>query len=174
MAIYIAGHNDQAADMLKYMFNIREAASKHGGLAWRAYDEQFRLRQAVSFSSWAVINNDLWWRCSLGSNPTFNSRSALPPTQAVSIRGQFPCLDFNRGQCRWLNCRFSHICSGCGGAHSVTSCYRAQRMLTGPTSSPVHDSMSRGPSNFRAPGSFFNNRPRAQAPRQAKPQPKQN
>ena len=117
-AIMIVKHKDQAPDLLKYMFTIREAAARQGGFAWRAYDEQFRLRQASGFSSWAVINNDLWWRCMIvGSNV---------PTKVATVPAHsprpHPCMDFNKGLCSWPNCRFAHVCMGCGGAHAVSIC----------------------------------------------------
>jgi len=34
------------------------------------------------------------------------------------------CKRWNRGQCSNPNCRFSHICSGCGGDHQRGSCQR--------------------------------------------------
>lgn len=34
------------------------------------------------------------------------------------------CKRWNRGQCNNLNCRFSHVCSGCGGDHQRASCQR--------------------------------------------------
>ncbi|KAH3844364.1 hypothetical protein DPMN_086622 [Dreissena polymorpha] len=48
------------------MYNIREAASKRAGFAWRSYDIQ--LRQEVSPASLAEINTDLWWRCTLSGD----------------------------------------------------------------------------------------------------------
>lgn len=34
------------------------------------------------------------------------------------------CKRWNRGQCNNPNCRFSHVCSGCGGDHQRGSCQR--------------------------------------------------
>ena len=120
MSVYIVAHKEDAPDMLKYMFNIREAAQKQGGFAWRSYDEQFRLRQENSKMSWAVINTDLWWRCSLSSNSlganNWGQSQTRPP----------PCLDYNKGNCRWKNCRFQHICSYCNGIHPLCNCFKRQ------------------------------------------------
>ena len=52
-SIYLSAHQDQTQDMLHYMFIIREAALKYGGIFWRTYDEQFRLRQAIQFTPWS-------------------------------------------------------------------------------------------------------------------------
>ncbi|KAH3850638.1 hypothetical protein DPMN_093062 [Dreissena polymorpha] len=45
-----------------------EDASKRACFAWRSYDVRFPLQQEVSFASWAVINTELWWRCTLSGN----------------------------------------------------------------------------------------------------------
>lgn len=110
--------------MIKYMCNIREAAHRQRGFAWRAYDEQFRLRQEVCKSSWAVINTDLWWRCTLSEGSTGNTVPVVG--QRAGVR-QTPCLDFNKGQCNWANCRFAHVCSHCGSPHAFTNCFKKQR-----------------------------------------------
>lgn len=126
MAIYITAHTEEASDLLKYMFNIREAAFKQGGFAWRAYDEQFRLRQEFSKSSWAVINTDLWWRCSLGNACTSSAVASNNAAQAIrtNLSRPLPCLDYNKGNCRWTNCRFVHICSYCNGSHPQCNCFK--------------------------------------------------
>ncbi|XP_060563096.1 uncharacterized protein LOC132722588 [Ruditapes philippinarum] len=62
-SIYLSSHADKIYEILHYMFNIRDCASRQGGLSWRTYDEQFRLRQAIAPQSWSKINNELWWRC---------------------------------------------------------------------------------------------------------------
>lgn len=112
--VYLARFPSKANELLHYMFNIRES-SKKGGFAWRAYDEQFRLRQAINPSSWAHINTDLWWRCTQNSEPVSHT-GQIPSTR------KFTCHEYNSGNCRWPNCRFSHTCSSCGGQHPAASC----------------------------------------------------
>ena len=34
------------------------------------------------------------------------------------------CKRWNRGRCSNVNCRFSHVCSGCGGDHQRSACQR--------------------------------------------------
>jgi hypothetical protein len=46
LSIYLRVHVSETAELLQYMINIREAASKQGGSARKSYDEQFRLQQA--------------------------------------------------------------------------------------------------------------------------------
>ena len=120
MSIYLIRNKDEAPEMLTYMYNIREAASRKGGFAWRSYDEQFRLRQEINKSSWSVIITDLWWRCSL-SNESFQSgQTNSNPAQRRL------CLDYNKGQCFYSNCRYLHLCQTCNGSHSEVNCFKRQ------------------------------------------------
>ena len=119
-SIYLAKFPTKTGELLQYMFNIRESAVNKGGFAWRNYDEQFRLRQALNPSSWAHINSDLWWRC------TLTKETSDVPSHTIT-GNKFTCNDFNNGQCRWPNCRFNHICSGCGGNHAEISCHSTRQ-----------------------------------------------
>ena len=40
---------------MQYMFVIRDAARKFPGMGWRNYDEQLRLRQAISYQNWLTL-----------------------------------------------------------------------------------------------------------------------
>ncbi|KAH3813415.1 hypothetical protein DPMN_141871 [Dreissena polymorpha] len=79
MSVFLVAPAHEAPTLLKYMFNIREAASKRAGFAWRSYEVHFRLRQEVSPASWAVINTDLWWRCTLSGYVLSVLSSTEPP-----------------------------------------------------------------------------------------------
>lgn len=46
MSIYLVAHPDQAQKMLKYMANVKTAASRSHGFGWREYDRQFRIKKA--------------------------------------------------------------------------------------------------------------------------------
>lgn len=117
MSVYISVHTDKAAALLQYMYNIRDCAARQGGLAWKNYDEQFRMRQAVNPVSWSTIHNELWWRC-------VQVRDAQQP--AVTTGKSYSCHEFNNGTCHWPSCRFPHVCSGCGLAHRVVHCPTAR------------------------------------------------
>ncbi|KAH3851126.1 hypothetical protein DPMN_093607 [Dreissena polymorpha] len=98
--------------MLQYMFVIREAARKQEGYQWRTYDEQFRLRQSSLFMPWSKMNSDMWLRCFSGASQgttkaVFKTRTKLLPP---------PCIDFNKGFCKWKICKFPHVCSVCSPA----------------------------------------------------------
>lgn len=117
-SVYLTAYPDKAAQLLHYMFVIREAAARQKGFCWRDYDEQFRIRQANNLSSWSVINNDLWWRCM-----QVRETSAGTGDNTVSPK-LYTCNDFNRGVCRWPSpCRYPHSCSSCGSAqHGAFAC----------------------------------------------------
>ena len=46
-SIYLQKHPNKAQEFLQYMAIVRDANARHGGLLFRNYDEQFRLRQAI-------------------------------------------------------------------------------------------------------------------------------
>ena len=58
MSVYLEVHNSRAIELVKYMDIVRSAAQQFGGLGWRTYDIQFRLKQAMApAQSWAVIDS---------------------------------------------------------------------------------------------------------------------
>lgn len=47
MSIYLLAHIDETHSLIKYMANVKLGASSiSGGLGWRDYDRQFRLKKA--------------------------------------------------------------------------------------------------------------------------------
>ena len=63
-SILIKKYPGKAGEFLQYMSLIRDAESRcFGSFAWRAYDEGFRLRQAIEPMSWAKIHPDLISPC---------------------------------------------------------------------------------------------------------------
>ena len=135
-SIYLSTHADKVYEILHYMFNIRDCAVRQGGLAWQAYDEQFRLRQAITPSPWCKINNDLWWRC-----------VQVKPSLRTTINSyRYTCNDFNAGSCTWPNCKFSHTCATCSAPHSAINCYK------GLQSKPVDQPATSADSSFRTKG----------------------
>ena len=136
-------HVSLAQELLKYMRDIRFAASK--SLGWVSYDEQFRLRKARKpQSSWGVINQDLWafyistnMRDFGGQSPTNNftmQGMAIPPEPTsfrrasgkINTPSTRTCNAYNtKGKrCNFNPCRFRHVCSGCFGQHPVYFCMR--------------------------------------------------
>ena len=124
--ILIKKNPEKAVELLQYMALIREAEARaQGSFAWRQYDENFRMRQAVQPQSWAKINSDLWLRAmtfpalSQPLTTSFNRYSSNKPR----LR---PCFDFNspRG-CSFKPCKYDHLCTACRGRHSLTKCPRS-------------------------------------------------
>lgn len=140
-SVYLQSHSDQTNELLHYMYNIRECAVRQNGDAWRVYDEQFRLRQASNPAPWSVINNDLWWRCIL-------VRDTSEQPKPASDRFKYTCHDYNKGSCRWPNCRFTHACAQCGDRHPQANC---------PTNQTF--SVASQGSTTRTPNSNFRGRP---------------
>ena len=117
-SVYLKQYPERTLEILHYMSIIREAAYKHGGFSWRLYDEQFRLRQALSVSPWNKLNPDLWLRCFAGTSNALNQSN-----QKVQIGNPPKCIDFNKGNCKWSNCRYSHLCSECSSQlHGKWAC----------------------------------------------------
>ena len=134
-SIYLKRYPNKSQELLQYMSIIREAASRSSTLSWRSYDEQFRLRQALSVQSWGKINSDLWLRVMTSST----AQSTITNVGQTDLHTKGTCFDFNDGFCGRLNCKFSHVCSHCSASsHGRVTCFKA-----GYTSS------NRGGPNFR-------------------------
>jgi hypothetical protein len=114
MSIYLVAHPDQAHKMLKYMANVKTAASRSNGFGWREYDRQFRIKKARNDCiPWNQIDQELWL---LYINSTASaSKQQAPPKNA--------CFDFNnKGVCMRQYCQYSHSCLKCSGKHPATKC----------------------------------------------------
>jgi hypothetical protein len=58
--VYCKVHPMKCLELFMYMDLIRQAEKKWGGFGWRAYDEQFRVRQASYTRDWSIIDHGLW------------------------------------------------------------------------------------------------------------------
>jgi hypothetical protein len=133
MAIYIKKYPSKSGELLQYIATIREAESRNSSsLCWKSYDENFRLRQAVSPMSWSKINPDLWLKLMTGQSVQGNFamnkvvKSNIQNSSSIKV-----CFDFNspRG-CRFPNCRFSHRCILCKGDHNQMKCNQSSKKFT--------------------------------------------
>lgn len=141
-SIYLERHTTRARELLKYMEIIR-SITRFGGYNWRAYDMQFRLRQARQPQrTWSVIDTELWLTVATsGAAPSaqyfrrqdsaarrFPATSGYGYTAPTGRRGDAPrnaghCFAFNRGACSRAFCRYVHTCSICGNAaHGSFAC----------------------------------------------------
>ena len=106
-------------EILKYMSDIREAATRYPANAWITYDQQLRLRKTSGSTrqSWESLNWEL--RRKVMSNPQNNSVSNTlkrPTRESASISSHLHSLTFNAfsdGNCAWNNCKFKHVCAAC-------------------------------------------------------------
>ena len=149
-AIMIHKSPNKANELLQYMAIIREAESRSAGsYSWRAYDEAFRMRQALQPQSWSEINADLWLRMmTLPAHPASLSRPSVTPP-APKLR---PCFQFNSSNgCSFRQCKFDHVCLACRGTHSQQSCPRyLDQPFRGPTTTGPRATTTR-PTKFVRP-----------------------
>lgn len=114
-----------------YLDTIAEANRVYGGVAWLRYDEQFRQRKAVRPAiRWNHKDICLWMKlmtpARVGNQffPSGAGGSSTSGTSASKKKGL--CWQFNAGSCRYGGtCRFKHLCSGCGGNHSFSRCFKS-------------------------------------------------
>lgn len=145
MSIYLSAHIDETHSLIKYIANVKLGASRvSGGLGWRDYDRQFRLRKAKDNSiSWGKIDQELWL---LYITP--NVHSVLRNTQASP---KF-CYEYNnKGFCRLQNCQYQHQCLKCQNKHPAIHCFDKQSLQKFPNSKNFQASQSAS-SNFRQSG----------------------
>lgn len=111
MSIYVRQQLDTIQDLLQYMSIIREAAGRSPSMAWLAYDQQFRLRQASNLQPWGKLNPDLWLRI-MSASAYMTNHVPTTPAQIFNSAGSPPsrmqksntCLDFNNSFCTWQVC----------------------------------------------------------------------
>ncbi|XP_063971441.1 uncharacterized protein LOC135158087 [Lytechinus pictus] len=101
-SIYLERHCMRARELLKYMDIVRSIV-RFGGFNWRAYDIQFRLRQARHpHRSWAVIDTELW--LTVASTPgraafsSFGGNQPFRPYDRSFRRGSFPSSGYANRQ----------------------------------------------------------------------------
>ena len=131
-SVYVETHPDEAPSLFSYVTVITDLQTRHGGFAWRVYDERFRrVRAMAPQMPWHITNWDLAMGA-IQSNVPF-VRQGAPPTQSPFHNGRRPdarglCNDFNyRGKCARQQCRFAHVCNVCGrSGHSGRTCRSAQ------------------------------------------------
>ena len=113
MSIYLAAHSKQAQQLLKYMANVKAAASRSTGFGWREYDRQFRVKKARNACiPWNKIDQELWL--------LYVNSSSVPRQNTLQ---QKACFDFNnKGFCVRPYCQYSHSCLKCTGKHPATKC----------------------------------------------------
>lgn len=114
-SVYLSAHPHRAQELLKYMHSIRLGYSRHGGMGWKIYDEQFRLRMAYAPSmKWSDIDNELWLVYMVQPSKMTGSVDNSPRKK---------CFDFNfRGSCSKPLCNYVHACINCNASHPQVTC----------------------------------------------------
>ena len=132
MSIYLEKYRTRAQELLKYMRDIRLAASRSNG--WFKYDEQFRLRMSADIhSSWASINTEFWLLYISGSQRPSTDNAVkgnpLPPVTLGSTVKNY-CNHYNSGNnCRFFpRCRYKHACKSCDGQHPSVRCPKGTKL----------------------------------------------
>ena len=135
MLVLVASYPRRSLELLKYQQIISRAATKFKGLAFLAYDEQFRRRAAYDLSiSWDQVDLELWTvtfsglakpHCLLCSSP-YHSQTDCPsadPSRLPPKNGPV-CFRFNRTSgCTASACPFPHVCRRCRSTtHSILNC----------------------------------------------------
>ena len=133
--ILLTAFPHRAVEMFAYLNIIQSTHKKFLGLAWLAYDLDFRRQAALDPTlSWAKIHSQLYLEkftglsrsaCSTCGGADHYSH-ACPLSTHRDSPGTFnePCQKFNRGYpCITTPCSFPHRCSieGCKESHPATS-----------------------------------------------------
>ncbi|XP_048245167.1 uncharacterized protein LOC125376861 [Haliotis rufescens] len=135
MSIYVQRRMDMVQGLLKHMNTVRLAESRHTGLGWRTYDEQYRLRQARDQSlPWGKLNVELWMlfvqtpyhqQVSSGFSG-FQKRHVSTFQGKLQRPANNTCNNFNQSKCFRQKCKYRHSCSACGSdAHPACRCTSA-------------------------------------------------
>lgn len=135
-SIYLQAHPAKTLEILKYMKDIRLAASRSGNLGFKEYDQQFRLKMAMNpTKSWGEVDSELWLMFVL---PTVKTLPAAQTYQSQSKK----CYDYNyQGSCFRSPCSYLHACIKCGGQHPCSIC-------------KANNTQGEGFSNFRGQGNY--------------------
>ena len=112
-SIYSVNNPDKIQALLKYMNTIRTGAKRHGGMGWKSYDQQFRLRIASDNTmSFDTIDYELWLLY-------MTSNQYVSQSHQQTIR---KCFDFNYRTCSLQNCQYRHACLRCNLSHPSRYC----------------------------------------------------
>ena len=135
MLVLVASYPRHSLELLKYQQIISGAATKFKGLAFLAYDEQFRCWAAYDLSiSWDQVDLELWTvtfsglakpHCLVCSSP-YHSQTDCPSADPSRLppRNGPVCFRFNRTSgCTASACPFPHVCHHCRSTtHSILHC----------------------------------------------------
>ena len=138
-------HPECCSALFCYQGSIAEAHRVYGGSGWLRYDEQFRQRRAVRPDlRWDHKDITVWMRLMTaprGQNQFFQGGAGGPSAQGQSAGNKKGvCWQYNSGTCKFgSSCRYKHECSGCGGSHAGSKCFKQGRGKTGDSGNKRED-----------------------------------
>ncbi|XP_056018346.1 uncharacterized protein LOC130054061 [Ostrea edulis] len=128
--IYIQKNPQEAGNLLKYCFSVREMSHIYIDSAWRGYDESFRRLRESHTLPWENSVPELRLKvASMGfkvsgkpANQTYGKQNPFRP-----FSGKV-CFAFNRGQqCASNPCKYAHLCQECTGKHPKSKCFQREK-----------------------------------------------
>ncbi len=140
--IVVSAHPDKARDLLAYLATLLAGAEK--GDWWRAYDSRFRQQiPALESAEFGKLDQALFTRSIFATGVAGSGQRGGASVQAegrsvppAKRRRVAPCFAWNDGKlCASTPCRFSHVCSKCGGDHRKFACTPPVESASGPASS---------------------------------------
>ena len=149
MSLYTATHPEATTGLLKYMHNVRLGEKRASGLAWKTYDEEFRLKKVRDpLMEWGKIDQELWL--------LYIYPQSLVLSQDLSNqkgpRRFLKCYDYdNFGWCSKLACDYLHKCMGCSGPHPSVKCqgFTSRTMAGRQNFRPIRPQRFGGPTSTR-------------------------
>ena len=129
MGVLTSKFPGRSQELLQYMSLIRHAAQTHRGLGWCIYDHKFRRKAALNATlKWSEIDQQLWL-CIFTVSPEILRREyplfsngPQPTTSSGAVRGGI-CHEYNRkGECKYTQCSYRHVCNRCSGSHPGYQC----------------------------------------------------
>lgn len=122
-SVYLQAHPAKNLELLKYMRDVRLAASRCSNLGFMDYDQQFRLKRARHpTGSWGEVDSELWLLYIVNSN-------TKELTAVNTNQGQLrKCYTYNyQGSCFKTPCGYLHCCIKCNGNHPYALCSNRER-----------------------------------------------
>lgn len=85
ISVYISAHPEDISGLLKYMHTVKLGARRTGGLTWKSYDEQFRLKKVRHNSlRWYQVYQELWLLYMYGNSGVVGNKSGQKQTDVCN------------------------------------------------------------------------------------------